>query len=158
VQVTVPGPNGVQLPGTGTIGGLTGTVTTTTTTTTTTQQGIAGAQYQYLSGLGAPQMAPAPRATSSAISQVRSLTGPGAAALGGGSAAQQGSYDTTPVFALDGTRLRDANASSPAPAQRHRPLSVPALLAVVVLLAAVVALVRIQQVRRSAGRGLGRRR
>jgi hypothetical protein len=151
VQVTVPTPNGLPSLG-GTVGGLTGTVTTTTTTTTTTTRGtgLAGAQYQYLSGLGAPQMAPAGRAASSAIDQVRTLTSSRSAS--GGSSAQQGSYDTTPLFALDGTKLEDANASTPVSRQHDRPLSVPALLAVVGLAAAVAGLVLVQRARRTADR------
>jgi hypothetical protein len=146
--VNVPAPNGLPDLG-GTVGGLTGTVTTTTTTTTTTATGIDGAQYQYLSGLGAPQMAPAGRVTSSAIESVRTLTGPGAAA---GGSAQQGAYDATPVFALDGTKLKNADASSPISRQQSRPLSVPALLAVIVLVAAVAGLVMVQRARRAAQR------
>jgi hypothetical protein len=124
-------------------------VTTTTTTTTTTATGIDGAQYQYLSGLGAPQMAPAGRVTSSAIESVRTLTGPGTAA---GGSAQQGAYDATPVFALDGTKLKNADASSPISRQQSRPLSVQALLAVIVLVAAVAGLVMVQRARRAAAR------
>jgi hypothetical protein len=150
VQVTVPAPTGLPKAG-GTVGGLTGTVTTTTTTTTTTTvTGINGAQYQYLSGLGAPRMAPAGRAASSAIDQVRTVTGGGSSA--GSPGAQQGAYDTTPVFALDGTKLKNADASSAVGRQQTRPLSVPALLAVIVLAAAVAGLIMVQRARRAAGR------
>lgn len=163
-SVNVPAPGGGGLPNLGgTVGGLTQTVTTTTTTTTTTRQGIAGAQYEYLPGLGAPQMAPAGSAASSAIQQVRSSSG-GPADLGsalggsaaggsaGGSSAQQGGYDTTPVFALDGTKLKTADASSPATQKQNPPLSVPALLAVVLLVAVVAGLVMVQRVRRATER------
>lgn len=148
-KVNVPAPGGLPSLG-GTVGGLTGTVTTTTTTTTTTVTGINGAQYQYLSGLGAPQMAPAGRAASSAIQQVRTVSGPGA--VGGSAGSQQGGYDATPVFALDGTKLKTADATSPVSRQPNRPLSVPALLAVLVLVAAVVGLVMVQRARRAADR------
>jgi hypothetical protein len=150
-SVNVPAPSaGLPSVGGGTVGGLTQTLTTTTTTTTTTRQGIAGAQYEYLPGLGAPQMEPGGRAASSAIEQVQTLTGGGAAS--GGTSAQQDRFDTTPVFALDGTRLKSADASSPVGRQQNRPLSVPALLAVIVLVAAVAGLVMVQRARRAAER------
>ena len=146
-KVNVPAPGGLPNLG-GTVGGLTGTVTTTTTTTQ--RNGINGAQYQYLSGLGAPQMAPAGGTASSAIQQARTVSGPAATAVSGGG---QGAYDTTPVFALDGTKLKTADASSPAQQQQqNRPLSVPALLAVLLLVAAVAGLVMVQRARRAAER------
>lgn len=153
-NVNVPSPGGLPNLG-GTVGGLTQSITTTTTTTTTTRSGIAGAQYQYL-GVGAPQMAPAGSSASSAVSQLRfasgSGSGSGGGAAAGGPGVQQGGYDTTPVFALDGTKLKNADASSPVSRQQSRPLSVPALLAVIVLVAAVAGLVMVQRARRAADR------
>ena len=150
-NVNVPSPGGLPNLG-GTAGGLT---TITTTTTTTTRSGIAGAQFEYLSGLGAPQMTPTGSSASSAMEQLRSASGSGsgsgAGASGGGAGAQQGGYDATPVFALDGTKLKNADASSPV-SQQGRPLSVPALLAVIVLVAAVTGLVMVQRARRAADR------
>ena len=78
------------------------------------------------------------------------MTGGGSAA--GGTAGQPGAYDSTPVFALDGTKLKNADASSPVSRSQSRPLSVPALLAVIVLLAAVTGLVLIQKARQAAER------
>jgi len=121
-SVNVPAPGGVTLPSTGKVtGGLTGTVSTTitTTTTTTTGHGIDGAQYVYDTGNGAPRMAPVGSA-GAAFDQARfaskSSSSSSSSYLASGSGGQPGSYDgaSTPVFGLDGTKLSDASATSPA--------------------------------------------
>ena len=82
--------------------------------------------------------------------RLRCRRGGGSAA--GGSSVQQGGYDTTPVFALDGTKLKTADASSPATQKQNPPLSVPALLAVILLVAVVAGLVMVLRVRRATER------
>jgi hypothetical protein len=159
IIVTVPNPGGGTVPSVGgAAGGLTGTVTTTTTTTTTTLQGIAGTQYTYDTGNGAPQMAPV-GAASAAFDQKsfsNGSSGSYGANLASGSGGQPGSYDgaSVPVFGLDGTKLADASATSPAQNadSSRNALSVPALLAVVALAGVGAALVRTHQARRAATR------
>ncbi|MCU1616932.1 MAG: exported protein of unknown function [Frankiales bacterium] len=149
IQLTVPTPGGVSVPG---APGLpqAGTVTTTTTTTTTTTllQGIGGAQYEYLSGLGAPRMAPT--GSAGAAFDQRLLTSSSSssstASDGSGGTPGRSTSASVPVYALD-----TAGATSPAP-RPGSPLSVPALVAVVVLAGSAVALVRVQQARRAATR------
>jgi hypothetical protein len=157
IIVTVPNPGGVSLPSPGkVVGGLTGTVTTTTTTTTTTPgQGIDGAQYVYDTGNGAPKMAPVGSA-GAAFDQARfaskNSSSSSSSYLASGSGGQPGSYDgaSTPVFGLDGTKLSDASATSPARTDDGGPLQVPALVAVIALAGVLAALFRTHQAHRAA--------
>jgi len=129
--------------------------TITTTTTTTTGHGIDGAQYVYDTGNGAPRMAPVGSA-GAAFDQARfaskSSSSSSSSYLASGSGGQPGSYDgaSTPVFGLDGTKLSDASATSPARTSDGGPLQVPALVAVIALAGVLAALVRTHQAHRAA--------
>jgi hypothetical protein len=131
VQVPTPSlPGAPKLPG---VNAPNGTTFVTTTTTTTTKTGIAGRQYTYLPGAGAPAMAPQPGGTRafdpSSLVAASGAGGPG-----------------TPGLA-------DASASSTVHRSSSSPLSVPALVAVVVLAGVATALARVHQLsRRGAGR------
>jgi hypothetical protein len=155
LQVTVPNPGGVSLPGGGVgLGAGTLSQTITTTTTTVTRQGIAGTPYTYNTGVGAPQLMPtgggAPAFDQTSFSSSSGTSSYGAT-LGSGSGGRPGAYDggSVPVFGVDGTKLASASSTT---TQTGRPLSVPALIGVVLLVGVVAALLRMQQVRRSSTR------
>jgi hypothetical protein len=154
ITVTVPSPGGVTVPSAGgATSGLTGTVTTTTTTTTL-GKGINGTQYVYDTGTGAPRLAPAGLAGAAFDPARFAKSSTSSSSAAGGSGGQPGSYDgaAVSVFDLDGSKLADAGATSPAGDGNSSPLSVPALIAVLALAGVLAALVRTNQARRGATR------
>jgi hypothetical protein len=129
VQVPVPTlPAAPELPG---VNAPTGTSFVTTTTTTTTRSGIAGQQYSYLNGLGAPAMAPQP---------------------GGTRAFDPSSIGSAAAAGPGQPGLADASASSTVQRSSSSPLSVPALAAVVALAGAATARARVHQLSRRGAR------
>ena len=141
---SVPAP-GVTVPKSGPA--PTTTTTSTTTTTTTTRQGIDGSLYAYDTGHGAPQLDPL--GGGSAAFDSGRVSGGDPSGLVGGSGGNPGAPDgvASPVRGLDGVRLDDAGATSPA--RDGAALSVPALIAVLCLAGAVAALVWTAQGRRA---------
>jgi hypothetical protein len=137
---TVPGASGVSQ----------GTTTITTTTTTTTLHGIDGSLYAYDTGNDAPQLEPVGGGAAAFDSNRASGDDSSARFLAGGAGGVPGVSDSasSAVYGLDGTRLDDASAQSPA-RDGHPALSVPALLAVLCLAGASVVLVRTAQARRA---------
>jgi hypothetical protein len=151
VNVPLPGvPGAVNPPSVpGTSGVSQGTTTITTTTTTTTLHGIDGSLYAYDTGNGAPQLAPEGAGSAAFDSSRVSGNDSSARFLAGGAGGIPGVSDSgsSGVYGLDGTKLADASAQSPA--RSGSPLTIPALVAVVCLAGAFAALVRTAQRRRA---------
>lgn len=151
VNVPLPGvPGAVNPPSVPGVPGVSqGTTSITTTTTTTTLHGIDGSLYAYDTGNGAPQLAP--EGAGSAAFQSSRVSGSDSSSqfLAGGAGGVPGVSDSssTAVYGLDGTRLSDASAQSPA--RNGSALTIPALVAVVCLAGAFAALVRTAQRRRA---------
>src|SRR5690349_1025134 len=147
-QVTVPVPSlgGTTLPQAGPVPPGTQTITTTTTTGTTPQS-VPGTQYTYDTGAGAPQMAPVGTAAGAAFDPSRftasgqsSGTADRSTGTGSGAGGVAGQYDgaSVPVFGqlagLNGSDLRETDATAATPGAASAPaLPVPALAAVVAL-------------------------
>lgn len=151
VNVPLPGvPGAVNPPSVpGTPGVSQGTTAITTTTTTTTLHGIGGSLYAYDTGNGAPQLQPEGAGSAAFRSSRVSGSDSSSRFLAGGAGGVPGVSDSasSAVYGLDGARLDDASAQSPA--RSGSALTIPALAAVVCLAGAFAALVRTAQRRRA---------